>query len=183
VSRNESQNPSAWFAVEVEPRLERSVSVALETKGVEVFLPLYRSQRRWSDRIKGLDLPLFPRCLFVRMEEARRQSVVDSSGVIRIVGPQPIAAAEIRSIRTLTDSGLPLCPIAEPNSVGDRVRILEGPLTGIEGVLESRQGASRLIVSVALLRRSVAVEIERSWAERIEPVKLKARGAALGGER
>lgn len=154
---------------------------------MEVFLPLYRSSRRWSDRIKKLDLPLFPRYLFVRMEAARQRIVVDSPGVCRIVGfgsgPEPIDDEEVRAVRTLVGSGLPLQPVEEMLAIGDRVRIVEGPLTGMEGVLDSRRGASRLIVSVALLMRSVAVEIEESWAERIEPAGLKARGAMLGEQR
>lgn len=185
--RNVLQNPSAWFAVEVKPRHERSVAAVLETKGVEVFLPIYRSSRRWSDRIKTLDLPLFPRYLFVRIEEASQRIVVDSPGVCRIVGfgsgPEPIDDQEVRAIQMLVGSGLTLRPIKELLAIGDHVRILEGPLTGMEGVLDSRRRASRLIVSVALLMRSVAVEIEESWAERIEPAGLKARGAMLGEQR
>jgi transcription antitermination factor NusG len=161
----------SWYAVRVRSNFERNVSTVLEHKGVEQFLPTYRSRRIWADRVKTLDLPLFPGYVFCRIPMNERNLVVTIDGVVGLVGAgrQPIAVsdAEIESIRTVAQSQLP----AEPwpfMKIGETVRISHGSLAGIEGILIRVKNTWRLVVSVTLLERSVAVEIDAAY---VSPVR------------
>jgi transcription antitermination factor NusG len=148
-------------------------SVASDTlrgKGYEEFLPLYRSQRRWSDRIKELELPLFPGYLFCRFDVHDRLPILTTPGVISIVGAGktaiPVENEEIEAVRAILRSGL----AAQPwpfLGVGSKVYIEGGPLAGVEGIITNADKVCRLIISVSLLQRSVAVEIDREWARPI----------------
>jgi transcription antitermination factor NusG len=155
-----------WYAVHVRSRCESQVSTALRGKGYEEFLPTYRSSHRWSDRRKEFDLPLFPGYVFARFDVRERLPILKSPGVITIVGlgktPVPISDEEFEAIRAIVRHGLPVEPWKNV-SVGSRVVIEAGPLVGLEGIALSLDKKLRLVVSVPLLQRSVAVEIERSW--------------------
>lgn len=155
-----------WFALQVRPRFEKVVASTLLNKGYEGFLPLYRHRSRWSDRMKEIELPLFPGYLFCRFDVNRRLPILVTPGVMRVVGigktPHPVEDHEIAALQSIVLSGLR----AEPRSylnVGERVRIAIGPLAGTEGILSSVKGSNRLVVSVSLLQRSVAVDIDESW--------------------
>ncbi len=161
-----------WFAVTVKPRHEKAVARALESKGLESFLPLYRSRRRWSDRMKDIDLPLFPGYVFCRFPRADRARVLATPGAGSVVGfggrPADIPEVEVESVRTLTASGMVVgpCPYLQ---AGERVRIEAGPLAGVEGVVTQIKDAWRVVVSVELLQRSVAAEVEREAVARVRP--------------
>jgi transcription antitermination factor NusG len=161
----------AWFALTVRHQHERSVEGALAANGVDTFLPLYRSRRRWSDRSKELDAPLFPGYVFGRFVPGDRVRVLRTPGVSAIVGfgglPAPVSAREIEGIRAALASKLPIGPWPYPKR-GDRVRIEGGPLRGVEGTLLREGDGLRLVLSVELLQRSLAVEVE---AEMISPVR------------
>ena len=163
-------NPS-WYAVQVQSRLASVASATLRGKGYEEFLPLYRSRRRWSDRIKELELPLFPGYLFCRCNVSDRlMPILSTPGVISIVGagktPVPVDDEEIEAIRAVLRSGLVVQPWPFL-SVGSKVYIEGGPLAGVEGIVSNMDKVYRLVVSVSLLQRSVAVEIDREWARPI----------------
>lgn len=174
-------NPSnglAWFAVATRPRWEKYVSQALAGKGFEAFLPVYKSRRRWSDRIKELDLPLFAGYLFCRMSlEAKRLPVLTTPGVRQImgIGKVPIAVpdGEIDAVRAIVASGLAAQPWPFVR-VGDRVRLKGGSLNGVEGLLIATKKHHRLVVSVELLRRSVAVDVDQAWVEAVGPLPRPA---------
>jgi transcription antitermination factor NusG len=155
-----------WYALRVRPRFEKTVASALLQKGYEGFLPLYRQRSRWSDRIKIVELPLFPGYMFCRIDINQRLPILITPGVIQIVGigktPQPVDDAEVAALQSIVVSGLQSEPRSYMN-IGQRVRIELGPLAGIEGILIAVKGSSRLIVSVSLLQRSVSVEIDESW--------------------
>src|SRR5258708_691118 len=97
---------SHWFALHVRSNFERTASTILRSKGYEEFLPTYRAKRRWSDRIKEEDFPLFPGYLFCRLDQHDRLPVLSTSGVVQIVGigktPIPVAAAELEAIWRIT---------------------------------------------------------------------------------
>ncbi len=133
-------------------------------RGMESFLPLYRSRRRWSDRTRVMDLPLFPGYVFCRFHPELLLPVVTTPGVVQVVGagkhPCPIADAEIAAIQRMLCSGNEVEPWPYLQA-GQKVRILDGPLFGIEGILVEVKNRRRLVVSVHLLQRSVAVEVDR----------------------
>jgi len=154
-----------WFALQVRARHEVMVANSLQGKGYEPFVPQYHSRRRWSDRIKVVEAPLFPGYLFCRFDINNRLPLLTAPGVIQIVAfnrvPAPVEEAEICAIQSLVASGFPRQPWPFLQA-GDRVRIDSGPLRGLEGLLVEVRGTRRLVVSVSLLQRSVAVEIDSS---------------------
>jgi transcription antitermination factor NusG len=164
-----------WYALQVRPRFEKLVASTLLNKGIEGFLPLYRKRSRWSDRIKEVELPLFPGYLFCRFDINHRLPILITPGVMHVVGigktPHPVENGEIEALQAVVISGLQ----AEPRSflnVGEKVRIEIGPLAGIEGILLALKGSRQLIVSVNLLQRSVAVTIDESWVVPTAPYKM-----------
>ncbi len=156
-----------WFALRVKPRTERVVADALRGKGYEEFLPLHAERRRWSDRVKTVQAPLFAGYVFCRFDVQLRLSILTTPGVMHVVStgqvPQPIADEEMTSLRLLVDSGLSVEPWPY-QFVGKRVTIVSGPLTGTSGILQSIKNKDRLVVSISLLQRSVAVEVPESSA-------------------
>ena len=155
----------SWYALHVRPRFESTVEVQLEGKGYEVFLPTYEARRRWSDRVKTVVQPLFPGYVFCRFDALNRLPILVTPGVIQVVGrgriPVPVEDSEIEAIQMVVSSGVQAepCPYLE---VGQQVRIQGGALNGLEGILTSFKGSRRIVVSVSLLCRSVALEIDRS---------------------
>jgi len=156
-----------WFGIEVHSRREPRVVDEFAIQGLDSFLPTRRIKRRWSDRIKVLDVPLFPGYVFSRFDIADRLRVLNCPGVSKIVGagsvPIPIEDGEIDAIKALVASGIVLTPWPYLRA-GQGVRLEHGPLAGLEGlVIRAREGSLRVVVSVTLLQRSVAAEIERDW--------------------
>jgi transcription antitermination factor NusG len=156
-----------WFALVVKPRHEFRVFAGLYSLGdVEGFLPTYQDKRIWSDRVKLLDVPLFTGYVFARFDpEVYRVPVLRLGGVRSIVefhgDPVPIPDAEIKSIRVLVASGFPMrqWPFLP---VGQRVRVEHGPLRGVEGVIVTQKDTWVMVVSIEMLQRSVAVQLDRS---------------------
>jgi transcription antitermination factor NusG len=161
-----------WYALFARHQHEQSVAYALSSKGQEVYLPLYRSVRRWADRVKHVWLPLFPCYMFIRGGTDRQLQVLTTPGVIQIVGwgghPAIVSMEELDAVRRIIESSLTV----EPHPFlrcGDRVRVKSGPLLGLEGILTRTKGTARLVVSMEMLGRSAAVEIHESQVERIGP--------------
>src|SRR5271154_1450584 len=152
-----------WFALQVRSRYEKKVATFLDGKGYEWFLPVCKDRKRWSDRIKQVELPLFPGYLFCRFDAQHRLPILKTPGVVQIVGynrqPVPVDEAEIAAIQTLVSSGVPNQPCSFVE-IGDRVEIGSGPLRGLEGILVESRGRHKFVLSVSLLQRSVAVEID-----------------------
>lgn len=169
-----------WFALQTRLRYEQFAAEHLRSKGYDPFLPVYTCRRRWSDRIKKIDLPLFPGYLFCRFDLQNRLPILVTPGVIQVVGvgksPVAVDDAEIAAIQTIVQSGLPREPWPFLQ-VGQKVRITCGPLSAFEGILLNLKGNHRLVLSVSLLRRSVAVEVDSAWVAPLSP-KLPAAGDA-----
>jgi len=161
-----------WFALQVRTRNEASVAEQLSRLGYQQFLPLYKLRKRWSDRIKEVDAPLFPGYLFCRFNPQDRLPILKTPGVMQIVGfkngPAAVEESEIRSLQTLVAAGVPHQPWPFL-AAGDRVRIESGPLLGLEGILTEVRRSHRLVLSVTLLQRSVAVEIDSALVTAINP--------------
>lgn len=162
-----------WYAVRVRSQHEDMVARHLRVRGLEAFLPVYRSQHRWSDRFKEVELPLFPGYVFCQFEPANRLPVLTVPGVVHLVGagkkPLPIDESEMVALQAATRSGLPTQPWPFLE-IGQMVRIECGPLCGIEGILLGFRNHRRLVLSITLLQRSVAVEIN---GEEVRPLFLK----------
>ena len=154
-----------WYAIRTTARWELLASNELSRRGIETWLPLCRVKHRWSDRVKIIDQPLFSGYLFGHFPLADRIRVLEVPGVRQIVGigstPAPIAVSELDNLRTLVAAQPTLVPWPYLRA-GQRVRIDRGPLAGVEGfVVRAEQGALRIVVSVDLLQRSVAAQIDR----------------------
>ncbi len=157
-----------WFALQVRTKHELSIANSLRGRGYDLLVPLYQRRRVWSDRIKVVDAPLFPGYLFCRLNIQHRLPVLMTPGVIQIVGDKrrlvPVDEAEINAIQAMVTSGLPHQPWPFLRA-GDRVQIERGPLRGLEGILVEVRGTHRLILSVTLVQRSVAVEIDSAFVK------------------
>lgn len=171
-----NSHPS-WFALQVRPNREKAVAMMLRQKGYEEFLPVYKECRRWSDRIKEMLLPLFPCYLFCHFDRSAGVPVITTPGVIRIVGngrtPIAINDEEIQNLQALVESGL----YAEPwpfLRAGTSVVLEAGPLCGLYGTVIKVKNSYRLILSVSLLQRSVAVELDSSWVRPLADKKISA---------
>lgn len=160
-----------WFALRVRSNYERKVADALKGKGYEEFLPVYRQRRRWSDRMREVELPLFKGYVFSRFEVERRLPILTIPGVVGIAGsghtPLPVDTLEIEALQRVVrlSLGAEPCPYLE---LGQRVYIDRGPLAGLEGVLTSIKRPCRLVLAVTLLQRAVSVEIDERWVSPLD---------------
>jgi transcription antitermination factor NusG len=177
--RNVGEHP--WFALKVRTCREKLVAALLRQKGFTEFLPLYRARRRWVDRFKEVECPLFPGYLFCRFDPLNRLPVLVTPGVSSVVGvgkiPVPVDESEVAAIQAMVESGLELGPWPFLEA-GERVRIEEGPLRGVEGVLTEVDKRGRLVASITLLQRAVAVEIDRQWVRPITSAPRIGAGKA-----
>lgn len=171
----------SWFALNTRFRYEDYVAKQLSAKGYEVLLPVYRSRRRWSDRMKNVELPLFPGYLFCRFDANDRLPILTTPGMIQIVGfgktPVPVEDSEIVNIQRAISSDLTREPWPYLQ-IGEKVRVETGALRGVEGILLSVKGGHRLVLSVTLLQRSVAVEVNSAWVAPVSQKSSSSRGPA-----
>jgi transcription antitermination factor NusG len=170
---------SAWHVLYTRHQHEKVVARALSDKGFEVFLPLYSATRRWKDRYKELLLPLFPCYAFLNGKLERRLDIVTTPGVHMLVTsaglPAVVPEEEIQAVRRLVETGQRVEPHPFLNA-GNRVRVKCGPIRGVEGILVRQKNLFRLVVSVEILGRSAAVEVDASMVER---VAVSATGPVL----
>jgi transcription antitermination factor NusG len=159
-----------WYAVYTRHQHEKAVAHGLAGKQFDTFLPLYTSIRRWKDRSVRLSLPLFPGYVFLRGDLERRLAILTTPGVHCLVslGGQPasIPATEIEAVRRAVESTFQV----EPHPFlrcGDRVRVTSGALAGIEGIVVRKKNSCRLVLSVEILEKSVAVEVGGLAVERL----------------
>jgi len=167
-----------WFALHIKSNFEKIASTILEAKGLEVYFPSFVQKKRWSDRIKAIERPLFPGYLFCRFNPENRLPILMTQGVFSIVGaagmPSPVSEIEIRSIQKMVASGLALRPWPF-QQVGQHVVIEKGPLAGTEGMILEFKNDYRLLVSIKLLQRSVIAEIDAETARATRPCTPRLR--------
>lgn len=154
-----------WYVLRVKTNREKSIACLLRQKGYIDFLPLYTQSRRWSDRLKEMQLPLFPGYVFCRFDPNHKLPVLTTPGVLHAVGtggiPEAVHETEMVALQLAVTSGRLLQPWPFLK-IGQRVIIQHGPLRHVEGILSEIQGDRKLIISISLLQRSVAVQIERA---------------------
>jgi transcription antitermination factor NusG len=150
-------------------------AVLLSGKGYQTLLPTYQTKRRWNGRVKQMNAPLFPGYVFCQFDALKRLPILVTPGVISVVGrgrvPFPVNDREIAAIQTIVTSGFQ----AEPwpyLEVGQKIRIEGDSLSGLEGILIQFKGNNRIVVSVSLLRRSVALEIDRDCVRPVSPARV-----------
>ncbi|HZT68989.1 MAG TPA: UpxY family transcription antiterminator [Terriglobia bacterium] len=159
-----------WYAAHTRHQHEKTVAQMLANKGFEVFLPLYTEVRQWRDRQKRLELPLFSCYVFLRGNVDRRLAILTTPGVHGLVTSAGKLAAipeeEIEAVRSVINNRIKV----EPHpflKCGDLVRVKSGALRGLEGFLVRKKGETRLVISVNLLERSVAAEVDASMVEKV----------------
>jgi transcription antitermination factor NusG len=161
----------SWFGVRTRSNHEKVTAHVLSAKGYDQYLPTYKSRKRWSDRVVETDKPLFPGYVFCRFDPKARLPILTTPGVVAVVGfgnePAPIDDAEIEAVQAVLRAGLRAEPCGYLRE-GQRIRVNQGSLTGLEGILTRRKSEWRMVVSVAMLQRSISVEIDREW---IDPIK------------
>ena len=166
-----------WYALHVRPRSEKVVVSHLRTKGYDEYLPLYTLSSRWSDRTKVIEKPLFAGYAFCKFDVQKKLPILELPEVLNIVGIGkvfiPISEAELASIRQIVASGLH-CEPWPFIEAGQTVSVTRGPLTGIEGTVIKVKSHLRLVVSLPMFQRSVAVEIDRDSVEPIARSKRRA---------
>jgi transcription antitermination factor NusG len=183
-AENEVHSQVLWYAGYTASRHEKRVADHFAQRGVEHFLPLYETIHRWNNGRHRVQLPLFPSYIFVRIALRDRLRVIEVPGFVRLVGfnslPHPLPEADINRMKDALNKGV----LAEPYpylTVGTRVEIRNGPMQGMTGILLRRQNECRVVISVDLIMRSMAVEVE---AEDVVPIRKSAfsigRGAAGG---
>jgi transcriptional antiterminator NusG len=154
---------AAWFALRTMSRHEKQVHARLSARGVESFLPLWERWSRWKDRRMKIQVPLFSGYCFARFALADRAPVITVVGVVSILGsargPEPVDEREIASLKTLVQSRLEYDP--HPGlAVGMEVQVVQGPLTGVRGILIRKEARCRLVISVNVIRQGAAVAID-----------------------
>ncbi len=153
----------SWYAAYTVVNHEKRVAEQLEMRSIEQFLPTYESVRRWKDRRMQLQVPLFPGYLFVHIPLEARLDVLQIRSVVRLVGfngcPLALPDLEIEALRQALSDKLRIQP--HPYlKIGRRVRIRSGPLKGMEGILVNQKGNFRVVLSIELIMRSVAAEVD-----------------------
>jgi transcription antitermination factor NusG len=176
---NAGPDCQGWYALQVRTRWESSTSVLLSGKGYETLLPTHKTRRYWSGKSRVVSAPLFPGYVFCRFDVQKRLPILVTPGVIAVVGrgkvPVAVDEGEIAAIQRVVSNGIH----AEPwpfLELGQRVRIESEPLRGMAGILVSFKGNHRVVLSVSLLRRSVALEIDRSCVRPISGDAVAVNG-------
>lgn len=167
--------PRSWHVLMVRTNHEKRIAQGLDSRGIEHFLPCYRSARQWKDRRVTLELPLFPGYVFVRMAPDEHLRALMIPQVFSLVGNANAAAtvdeAEIDSIRRGIAQGR-----AEPHpylKAGEQVVITEGPMSGITGILLRRQNQARVVVSIQSIARSFVVDIDAALVAPAQPTGMR----------
>jgi transcription elongation factor/antiterminator RfaH len=157
-----------WYVLYTCPRHEKRVAIQIERRNFCCFLPVYRSVRRWKDRRKELELALFPGYVFVRMSIENKLRVLELPGVVRLVSfngqPASIPASEIETLQNRISGGLNVEPHPYLRK-GRRVRVRSGAMQGLEGIIVRRKDRCRVVFSIDLIQRSVAVEVDEADLE------------------
>jgi len=155
-----------WYGIRTRPNHERVAATVLRGKGYEPYLPVYSLYRRRAKVSVESQHPLFPGYVFCRFDANKRLPILTTSGVISVLGfgnePAPIPDEEIEAVSAALCSGLPAVPCAYLRE-GQRVRVTQGSLLGVEGILLKQKNQVRMVISVTMLQRSISVEIDSDW--------------------
>ena len=158
------QSSLAWYSVQTAYRFEHRIAADLTTKGFETYLPVLREMHQWKDRRKVIDVPAFSGYLFVRYEPSLRNrvKVLETSGIVRLLGgnhaPSQIPEAEIEAVRRTLGSGV-ACNRCDALIPGTKVRVMRGPLAGVQGRLVRIKNSLRLVVAISVFSQAISAEL------------------------
>jgi len=181
--RTSESTRTRWYAVSTRSRQEKIAASTLEALGITHFLPLQAQKRQWSDRVQTIHAPLFPGYLFVHIDpwSSVRLNVLKTPGIARFVsdntGPLPIQNSEIDDIRRLVEGGVDLVPHPFLKQ-GDRVRVVRGALAGVQGILTRIGPRLRMVISIEVIHRSLAITVSQNDVEPIQSDAEKLREIA-----
>ena len=167
-----------WYALRVRSNHEKAVQAGLRAIGLGEFLPACVVKSRWTDRVKQIERPLFPGYVFGRFDPVKRLPVLMLPGVVHVVGnssgPIPVDEAELDAVRRFVESGLSVTPWPYLRE-GEMVTVQYGPLAGLQGIVLRVKDSCRLVASLTLLQRSVAVELDRDSVKPVAPARPAIR--------
>lgn len=159
-----SVNPN-WYVLYTYPNFEKRIRKTLVEKDISVYLPLQKTVRQWSDRKKEIEVPLFPNYIFVNISEKERISVLSTPGVVKFLStsgkPCVVSDEEISSIQIILEHNDKQLDLIVENGLapGDRVRVTDGPLNGLEGILSEKKGKKRFIIMLENIGRYLSIQI------------------------
>ncbi len=164
-------NTARWFALYTRSRHEKSADHELKKRGVQTFLPLRKISRRWSDRIKLIEEPLFKGYLFVHTPLKRRWDILNTPGIVRFVGPSAanpleVPQEDLEIVKRFLEEKIQVDPFPYLR-VGERVYIRSGPFKGVEGFIVRKNKHCRLVLSFDVLMQSIAVEVDQACVEQV----------------
>lgn len=155
-----------WYAIYTRSRYEKKVSMELEERGLEHFLPLVPQLRYWKDRKKIVNMPIFPGYVFVNINISEKIRVLRANGVVRFIefngSPSPIPDAQIEDVRQLLKYP-DRVETASYFNCGDPVEITAGPFSGIRGKIIHSRGKQRLLIGIEIIHQAISVEIDSAW--------------------
>jgi transcription antitermination factor NusG len=159
-----------WYIYYTYPKSERIIKKEFDTSNFEVFLPLHKVQRQWSDRVKILEVPLFPNYIFIRSRKNDIYSIIKHPRIVKYVAfegrPARIKDEEIFLIQKLLSTGNNI-KIDSSITVGDKVKIKMGPLQGFTGVLVEKKGSKRFGIKLSEFNNIISIEVELGDLERV----------------
>ncbi|MCH8954307.1 UpxY family transcription antiterminator [candidate division KSB1 bacterium] len=168
----ELQKVPRWYAIYTRSRNEKKVSMQLEERGLEHFLPLVPQLRYWKDRKKIVNMPIFPGYVFVNIKLSEKIRVLQANGVVRFIefngAPPPIPDAQIEDVRQLLKYP-DRVETASYFNCGDPVEITAGPFSGIRGKIIHSRGKQRLLVGIEIIHQAISVEIDSAWLKHSKP--------------
>ncbi len=164
----DAEEQRRWLAAYTRARHESVVAEQFKHKGFDALLPTYRRFTRWSDRIRQSDAPLFPSYVFVRVSGQEHARILQTTGVVRIVccagRPVPLSDADVEKLQLCTAHPSAIEPYPYLR-VGQRVRVKHGPFQGLEGLLVEKKNATRLVITVEHILKSVSLDLSGADVE------------------
>lgn len=171
------QQPSRWYAVYTQPRAEKQVHKRLQETGIEVFLPLQKTKRQWSDRIKWINKPLISSYIFVKVTPKEYPQVYRTSGVVKFITfeGQPVAIPEVQinNLKLLVNSDVELEVTGEKYDKGDYIEVVAGSLIGLRGELIKIGSNKRVVVRIDSLDHNIIVSIPTTFLTKINQEKFQ----------
>ena len=171
MSEVKKKESARWYALYTKSRNEKKVCERLVSDGYECFLPLQKTVRQWSDRKKVVEVPLINSYVFVRMVLSQRFAVLQDPGAVCFINfeklPAPVADKDIAYLKRIMEEGFAVEVVDAPLAPGEKVKVISGQLTGLEGELVDHKGGQRVVVRIENIPFSLVVTVPLESVERL----------------